>query len=95
MNKEREINDTPSDKIDPDEVRIEKLKKIVESYYNEYQRATKCRNLHTTFKFCFDDINALSHTEHYTPKEISDALLQYFVYDDIIQFLLTNYMENL
>ena len=76
--------------IDPDEVRIEKLNSIVERYYTCYEKSL---NRRWTIENCFNRINC--ENEHYTPKEISDALLQYFVYDDIIQFLLTNYMENL
>ena len=90
MNKEREINDTPNDKIDPDEVRIEKLNGIVESYYRRYETSL---NRRWTIENCFNVINCES--EHYTTEEIKDALLGHFIHDDIIIFLLKPYMENL
>ena len=97
MNKEREINDTPNDKIDPDEVRINKLEMIVEKW-EEYRNrflTTRKSDMGKILESCLSDINCLSVTEHYTTEEIKDALLGHFIYDDIIQFLLTNYMENL
>ena len=76
--------------IDPDEVRIEKLNSIVERYYTCYEKSL---NRRWTIENCFNRINC--ENEKYTPKEISDALLQHFDFNDIIEFLLTNYMENI
>ena len=92
MNKEREINDTPNDKIDPDEVRINKLEGIVEIYY-ETHKMGGINDIDWTLEVCLETINCES--EKYTTEEIKDALLGHFIHDDIIQFLLTNYMDNL
>ena len=103
IGKEREINDTPNDKIDPDFVRIVKLEKIVEEWYNEIKNHKtalmithrRISDYGNYIKRMFSDINALSHTEHYTTEEVKDALLGHFIHDDIIIFLLKPYMENL
>ena len=76
--------------IDPDEVRIEKLEGLVDY---QFRRLSWTTPIADRLKRCLDNINCES--EHYTTEEIKDALLGHFIHDDIIQFLLTNYMENL
>ena len=97
MNGEREINDTPNDKIDPDEVRIEKLEEIVErwEYVYNYDKKDKRHSLSWYIKTTLNEISIYSFTEKYTTEEIKDALCGHFIYDDIIIFLLKPYMENL
>ena len=78
--------------IDPDEVRTKKLEKIVESWYdkkNVYEKVTYA--LH----HCIDEIHSASVVEKYTPIEIRNALMEWFLSEDIIELLLTNYMENI
>ena len=99
MTKEREINDTPNDKIDPDEVRINKLERIVEEMCKIYEKMKSGFPVsfrgEVVFEECLNDINALSQTEKYTTEEIKDALCGHFYHNDIIIFLLKPYMENL
>ena len=78
--------------IDPDEVRIKKLEKIVEYWYDYIKWKTP---IDIRLEECFKWINVESHTEKYTPKEITNALMEWFFSEDIIEFLLTNYMENI
>ena len=78
--------------IDPDEVRIKKLEKIVESWYdkkNVYEKVTYA--LH----HCIDKVHSASVVGKYTPIEIRNALMEWFLSEDIIELLLTNYMENI
>ena len=87
--------------IDPDEVRTKKLEKIVEKWYDFHKsRLTEDKEanrwyISETIYICISEINIESHTEKYTPKEITNALMEWFLSEDIIKFLLTNYMENL
>ena len=90
IGKEREINDTPNDKIDPDEVRINKLEGLVDY---QYRRLSWTTPIADRLKRCLDNINCES--EHYTTEEIKDALCGHLYHDDIIIFLLKPYMENL
>ena len=93
MNKEREINDSPEDKINPDEVRIEKLEKIVGHFYNLikppmsicFPNALDC---------CMNDINC-QVSEDYTAREITNALMEWFDSEELIRFFVINYTENL
>ena len=78
--------------IDPDKVRTKKLEKIVESWYDKkkvYEKVTYA--LH----HCIDEIHSASVVEKYTPIEIRNALMEWFLSEDIIELLLTNYMENI
>ena len=97
MNKEREINDTPNDKIDPDEVRIVKLEEIVERWYDYKIDTAILSEFQIGYKLnsCLNEINCYSESEKYTTEEIKDALCGHFIHDDIIIFLLKPYMENL
>ena len=103
IGKEREINDTPNDKIDPDKVRADKLNKIIEGWYDEIKNHKKALKITDAgisqyshyIRMMLEDINVTKHTERYNSKEITNALLVWFLSEDIIEFLLTNYMENL
>ena len=103
MNKEREINDTPNDKIDPDKVRADKLNKIIEGWYDEIKNHKKALKITDAgisqyshyIRMMLEDINVTKHTERYNSKEITNALLVWFLSEDIIEFLLTNYMEDI
>ena len=100
MNKEREINDTPNDTINPDFVRINKLEEIVEHWEEHYRRQKiDYGNEITAPNFaldkCLNEINYEKDLEKYTTEEIKDALCGHFYHDDIIIFLLKPYMENL
>lgn len=84
-----------NEEINPDEVRINKLEIIIEEWFEYRSRfiTTRKANIEKILRSCLNDINIESHTEHYTNKEIKESLTAWFDKDDIIEFLLKDYME--
>jgi len=87
--------------IDPDKVRADKLNKIIEGWY-DYSKLRQSDDLTmnkwykiSVIGICVNEIHIESHTEKYTSEEITNALMEWFFSEDIIEFLLTNYMENI